>query len=259
MRRALFFLCAALWFSAPCRATSAQDSWYTPNESGWGLQVVQEGNAIGFALFVYDQNQNPTWYLGSGTGNVSSGWSGQMFSYRGPYFVGTFNQGAVASTPVGSFTFRLDSVQNATLTYTINNVSVTKQVQRLAAAGANIEGSYLGALVYRNYDCTAPVTNPAGVESANIVVTQTASSVLVRSTTATGTCAYSGTYAQQGRYGRIAGNLSCSGGVTGTFVLFEVDSNTQGFTGRYTATVNAPGVTCSQQGRIGGLFTYTDF
>src|SRR5689334_16699674 len=78
-------------YSTPARATSAQDSWWNPNESGWGLNVLQEGGTLGMAMYVYDNNSMPVWYLGSGGGSLSGGFSGSMYTYRGPYFGAVFN------------------------------------------------------------------------------------------------------------------------------------------------------------------------
>jgi hypothetical protein len=236
-------------------ATSALDSWWNPNESGWGMQVVEQGGSLGFAIFVYDQNQNPTWYLGSGSAAQSGGWAGSMSSFRGPYFGGpAFNPTAVAATPVGTFTFRLNTVTTATLVYTINGVSVTKQLTRLAAGNDNLTGTYYGAIVFQNFNCAPATSNGFGTDPATFVVSHNNGVVQIGAATNGGTCTYNGTYSQEGRYGRVIGSYTCMNGQNGAFDLFEIEHNSQGLTARYNASVaGIVSPTCQQRGRVGGL------
>lgn len=252
----LLFAAAAsllLLFSQPGHATSAQDSWWNPNESGWGINVLQEGGTLGMAMYVYDSNSLPVWYLGSGSGSVSGGFSGLMYSYRGPFFGAVFNPGAVSSSIVGNFTFRLTAVNSAEFQYTINGTTVTKTLQRLGVAAANMTGSYTGAMVYRLFNCNSG--NPQNyLDNANFTVAHNASTVTITSTFPNGaSCTHAGNYTQDGRYGRISGNYTCSAGPTGTFEMFEIETGSQAFSGRYTATLASGALRCSQEGRMGGV------
>jgi hypothetical protein len=245
-----------LAFSNAAQATSAQDSWWIPGESGWGLNVLQEGGTFGMAMYVYDNNSLPVWYLGSGGGSLSGGFGGTMYTYRGPYFGAVFNPGAVSATPVGNFTFRLTAVNSAEFQYTINGVTVTKTVQRLGVAAANMTGAYTGAMVYRIFNCNSG-SPQSYVDNANFTVAQNGASVTIASTfpVAGGSCTHTGNYAQDGRYGRISGNYTCAGGASGTFEMFEIESGSQSFSGRYTGTVVSGALRCSQEGRMGGVNT----
>jgi hypothetical protein len=55
-------LAAACFFVSHAYATAystdQSDLWWNPNESGWGMQVVQTGSVIFVTMFVYDQNNN---------------------------------------------------------------------------------------------------------------------------------------------------------------------------------------------------------
>lgn len=246
----------ALTMAGPGHATTAQDAWWNPNESGWALNVVQEGGTLGFAMYVYDNNSNPTWYLGAGSGSLSAGFSGTMYRYRGPYFGAVFNPATVSSVAVGSFTFRVTAVNSATFTYTIDGVAVAKTVQRLSAVGnANLTGAYTGALVYRIFDCNT--SNPQNyIDTANFTVAQNNTAVTITAGFATGaTCTYTGTYSQEGRYGRLIGTYTCSSGASGNYDMFEIDTNSQAFSGRYTGTLAQGALRCNQEGRMGGLST----
>ena len=41
------------------------DSWWTPTESGWGLQFVQQRDIVFASLYVYGPDGTPRWYSGA--------------------------------------------------------------------------------------------------------------------------------------------------------------------------------------------------
>lgn len=258
MTRLNRFICAcatALALAAPvAHATSAGDVWYTPTEGGWGMNVVQQGSALGFAIYVYDLNQNPIWFLGSGNGNLTQGWTGQMYAYHGPYFGGAFDPASVSFNTVGSFSFALLSVNTAALSYSVNGVTVTKNLTRLNVGNDDMTGVYGGALVHEDFNCSNPAANHIVADGVTYTINQTGTAITigVRYNDAS-TCTYNGTYSQTGRYGNVVGNYSCSTGLNGSFSLFEVDSTSQGFNGRFTGSSNTGTVSCAQRGRMGGV------
>ena len=84
-------LAALFFFASPVHSTSfttdQSDLWWVPNESGWGMQLVQRGSVIFATLFVYDPTGNPTWYtatLDPMAGNLT--WTGDLYATTGPYF-----------------------------------------------------------------------------------------------------------------------------------------------------------------------------
>lgn len=256
----IFSVLLVLLLQAPIsQATTAQDIWYVPSESGWGMDVVQQGSRFGFSLYVYDQNQNPTWYLGAGSSSGSFVWSGQMHAYRGSYFGGFFNSSAVGATQVGSFTFTLKNVEAATLTYTINGVSVTKSLSRFSIANQNLTGSYAVSVVQRLYNCNTGIPNQYITGTANVSISQSGTSFSMTSTVpGTGvTCFSSGTYSQAGRYGRAIGNVSCNDGSTGQFDDFEISADFAGFTMRGRGTITTQGVSCNLEYKTAGVNTST--
>lgn len=238
------------------QATSVQDTWYAPNESGWGINVIEQGSAFGFAIYVYDQNRNPTWYLGAGSSSGDFVWSGQMYEFTGPYFGGSFNPDAVGEIQVGSFTFTLNTVQSATLRYTINGVTVTKVVSRLAVANQNLTGSYAGNFIQHAYNCSTPIANPYSTKTTSFSVSQNGTEVSIVAESGASYCTYDGTYTQEGRYGRVIGSYSCNTGTRGDFDLYEIEHGAQGFFGRIRGSIRSS-LTCSIEGRIGGLNTDT--
>src|SRR6185369_4631903 len=42
--------------------------WWVPEESGWGLSLVQQQDTVVAVLFVYDDAKRPAWYVATTTG-----------------------------------------------------------------------------------------------------------------------------------------------------------------------------------------------
>jgi lysyl endopeptidase len=109
-------------------------AWYNASENGWGLSVVRGPNSglYGIIMYHYNQSGSPTWYwmsAGSFSGNV---YSAPVTLYSGPFFGGPYNPALVASPVVGSATINFTSATTATLSYTINNTTVSnKSISKL--------------------------------------------------------------------------------------------------------------------------------
>lgn len=109
--------------------TNLQDLWYNPGEPGWGVNFTQQGDTLFATLFTYDSGGRPLWLVMSKGDKTSNGFSGPLYRMSGP----VFNANPwVAATPaqVGTMTVVASHGNSATLTYTYNGVSVTKQIQR---------------------------------------------------------------------------------------------------------------------------------
>ena len=69
------------------RANNYQDLWWNPNESGWGINISQQGDVMFATWFIYGAGNQPTWiYLSradrsGATGNTFSG--GRHAIFRG--------------------------------------------------------------------------------------------------------------------------------------------------------------------------------
>src|SRR5205085_6615179 len=63
-------LAVALDAGAATFSTDASDLWYASpaeSESGWGVNVSQQGNVLFLTMFVYGSGSQPTWLVGSNT------------------------------------------------------------------------------------------------------------------------------------------------------------------------------------------------
>jgi hypothetical protein len=56
---------AALVAAASLHAAAGEytDLWWNPQESGWGANIVQQGETAFVTLFVYGPDGEPTWYV----------------------------------------------------------------------------------------------------------------------------------------------------------------------------------------------------
>jgi hypothetical protein len=105
-RCAAISLIFALAFSMPAVAqvtlTSDQsDIWWNGAESGWGTQVVQEGDASFATLYVYDSQGQPTFFSATLAADSPSSWSGDLYALLIQLPLGTYTGwNPIASGPL---------------------------------------------------------------------------------------------------------------------------------------------------------------
>jgi hypothetical protein len=115
--------------------------WAGKSEDGWGVSITQHRTQQFAVLYVYDDFGKPTFYVMSGgiwnatntaiTGSLYLPTSSPFSSYD----PAQFRPGGAANGPVGMVTITYTSASAATLTYTINGVSGTKQIVRQPFGG----------------------------------------------------------------------------------------------------------------------------
>jgi hypothetical protein len=255
MRIAAALLAATLVLPIAGRAATtfsndATDLWWNASESGWGANVVQQGDIVFNTLFVYGTDNKPTWFVGSALQATrdASGvtYSGDLFSTTGPAFsAATFDPNAVTHTKVGTATFQVANGTDGTLTYTANGARVVKLLTRQTWRENNPTGSYIGFL---GGSCATAVN---GVEeSMTINMTQAPGTFSMSTTGISGvSCGYNGTYLQQGHVGHADGSFNCSNGRSGTFSLDGLEAGIDGFSAHLTTKVSS----CTFTSRLGGI------
>lgn len=89
--------------------------WYNPEQPGHGLllEVLPGGMAFG-AWFVFDDDGNPFWVVGTGRMDAQS-MTLDVRSYTGGRFPPNFDPAAVQSSDWGTLTIRFDDCSSATL------------------------------------------------------------------------------------------------------------------------------------------------
>lgn len=208
-------------------------------------------------MFVYDAANNPKWYVGPSTqlAGSSSGtliFTGPLYETKGPYFgAATYSEASVQVTQVGTITFAGSGISTASLGYTVNGVTVTKNIKRQTWAQERVGGGYYGATIGTYSGCSAE-QNGYFESPASFTVNQNlADAITIVEQGANYTCTYNGIYTQAGRMGSIAGQGTCVP-QTGsqTFFATEVQGGVQGLTMRYQVTYAG---SCIATGRMGGM------
>jgi len=234
-----------MFFASSVRATTAtvnyNDLWWDPNESGWGVNVAQQGSTLFLTFFIYGADSKPTWVTGqlSKTGQSILGqpiFTGDTVVTTGPYYGGPFNESSVTRRRAGTASFSPADAVSGTLTYTIDGVSVSKAVVRQTLVNDDLSGNYLG-VSYRIWDC--PPDNVAVTTSATQGTIRQSGTQFQYEETENGenACTWTGTWTQQGVLGRVDGTVSCIDGTNGTFAMSEVASSWLSVSGRVSANV----------------------
>ncbi len=104
--------------------------WWNPNESGWGVSVVQEFDVAFVTMFVYDASGNPIWYVASNCVTTGMGCSGTLYRTAGGQSPTVPWVGPITAIAVGSVTLSFSDLDTGTLSYTINGVSASKPIVR---------------------------------------------------------------------------------------------------------------------------------
>jgi lysyl endopeptidase len=110
-------------------ATNFQDLWWNPAESGWGMNITHQGDIIFVTLFTYGPDGRPVWYsMNSGPPSRST-YSGTLYRSTGPVF-NTVPWTPSVALPVGTMSVTFSDGKTAMLTYTVDGVTVNKDIIR---------------------------------------------------------------------------------------------------------------------------------
>ncbi len=243
--------CLATLSHASSATTDYTDLWWIPAENGWGANVIQQNETLFVTLFIYASNTAPTWYVASdvayqGTTAGELQFTGTLYQTTGPWFgAGTFNPASVTLREVGTLTFATSAISTARLTYTVDGVSVTKNIERQTWELEDLSGQYIGATSGTWSGCSSG--NGPYDAYATFSVTQVGTSLSMTESGNGYTCNYTGTYSQTGKLGSIAGNGTCTDTGSLTFAASEIMVNLDGMTMRVSSANGA----CTFDGSIG--------
>jgi lysyl endopeptidase len=108
------------------------DLWWNPNESGWGLSLIQHSTNIVFGVwYTYNDEGKRLWVvMPTGSWSNSSTYTGPLYITSGPAYAGAFDPALVTTNPVGSATLTFTDANNGTWTYNINGQSGSKSIAR---------------------------------------------------------------------------------------------------------------------------------
>jgi len=119
------------------KASNYQDLWWAVggSESGWGVNLIQQGMTIFATWFTYDVNRNPLWYSVTAAHTGANTYSGPLLRTTGPAFSAVpFNPNLVGRTAVGTATFTFTNGNAGTFAYQVtdgaNVATQTKAITR---------------------------------------------------------------------------------------------------------------------------------
>jgi hypothetical protein len=222
------------------------DHWWNPAESGWGMQLVQQVDAIFATIYVYDHAGSPDWYAAALWRTVGDTWRGDLYATRGSWFGGPFNPLAVETRMVGEMTMTFAASDRGTLAYTVDGVPVSKPIERMTMRKADVSGGYM-FWMNATMDACGGYPAQAGALAAlgDITHSGTALTAEMQIIAADGTlaCTFSGNYAQSGKLARTDGSYTCVGGASGTYTMSDLETAPDHMCGELMMRNNANGCT----------------
>jgi hypothetical protein len=221
---------AGLPVGATTFSTDHSSLWWNPSESGWGMQLVQQADAMFATMFVYDAKNDPIWYTatlspGGTNANGEHEFAGDLYLTRGPWFGQTpFEPAAVTYRKVGQLKFGSKTVEQASLSYVIDGTVVVKTIYRQTLRNEDFSGSHMG--VVTRTDCNSPTCSASSMvmfsitqQPNQLVVEMPIHSQLGGGLT---TCTFVGDYAQIGNFARSQGAFACTDGSNGMHTFEEM-------------------------------------
>ena len=112
-----------------------QDLWYAApaeSESGWGVNITQQGNIIFATWFTYDSTGRGMWVVGPRLEQTGIGtYAGPLYRTTGISFAANpWNPSAVVATQVGNATLTFTGADSGTFAYSVGSVSQSKPITR---------------------------------------------------------------------------------------------------------------------------------
>ena len=252
-------LAAVILSSAPQTfANNYQDLWWNQNESGWGINISQQGDVMFATWFIYGTGNQATWIFLSRadrSGAAGNTFSGDIFQATGtPFAVVPFVplQGSNL-TRVGTATLVFSDSRTGTLTYTVNGAQVVKQITRQVIGFYNLTGSYFGGIRREGSGCVSAALNGSSLNQATYSVNHNVATGSLTITEIGGTlCNFSGTTTVFGSLVEGSGNFTCAAeNITGTWTMREGRPGPNAFSA--LMTLRPSGDSCTLNATIGGL------
>jgi len=139
-------------------AVNVQGLWWgaaNGSQSGWGLNLVQQGTTVFATWFTYDTDGTGMWLvMPNGAPSGNNAYTGALYRTTGPAgTAATFNPANVGTTSVGTASFNFTDSNNGTFSAVVNGSTVTKSITREifgAAPTCTVGGSLGGTANYQD-------------------------------------------------------------------------------------------------------------
>lgn len=242
MKNNLKTLAAAAAASAALSASAGEysDLWWNPQESGWGVNVVQQLETAFVTLFVYGPDGKPTWLVASdaqvtaysGNGGFPV-FTGTLYKTEGANHAGAWDPSKSKVIPVGELSLEVLAKDRMRVHYTADGASVVREVVRQTWQEPIVAGNYVSQFILRQ---AVPGQPPYGTRdyTADVLIHFEGGQAFVRVDESNGRrCEYRGPYQQTGKLAKLAGTFSCNllPPNVGTFEITDFEVSAHGFTG----------------------------
>src|SRR5258706_8474165 len=127
------FPAAAQYYYPTEDPTNYTALWWVPSESGWGMNTNHQGNMMFVTLFTYASDGQPMWLVGpSMAGDGDRTFAGKIYrTTRSPFNQAPWTPLASQDVQeVGAMQIYFVTANLASVTYSVNGVSVTKSISR---------------------------------------------------------------------------------------------------------------------------------
>ena len=122
-------------FAGGTAPVTANALWWNPAENGWGINVAQQQGNLFAVWYTYGADGNAFWFVlpaGSWTGNT---FEGTLYNTTGSSWFGVYDPSQLKVNNVGTLRLAFSDIQSgaaqkATMTYTVNGVTQTKNIER---------------------------------------------------------------------------------------------------------------------------------
>ena len=116
------------------RSANYQGLWWNNprgSESGWGINLAQQGDVVFATLFTYDALGKPWWLSMATTRRSDNVYEGDLLATHGPAFdTVPFDSALVSRTVVGAGTLVFDDTASGAFSYSVNGIAQTKPIAR---------------------------------------------------------------------------------------------------------------------------------
>lgn len=247
MRRLLALLAlTALVGMTPARAVSYQDLWWNAAESGWGINILHQGDTLVATWFIYDTDGKPLWLLGTASKTATGVYAGEVYKYTGPYYgAATFDTTGVTESAVGNAEFRFTDIGVGSVRYTVNGTTITKYITRQTYAWPKIEGDYFSAAMRSWSGCSDVTLNGVYYQNRIYRLTRAENSLKISYGALDGSnnyveqCSAAGSMTVSGSSVNMSAPFTCTTGAIGTVSLTDVNAVDVGLLGTITWKYNA--------------------
>lgn len=233
-----------LAFAPAAAATDFTDIWFIPQESGWGVNIVQSDSFLFATFFIYGSDKTPTWYTALLTFDGTR-YAGGLYRTEGSFWANPWNPAEHPdAVRVGTASFEpgIDAY-HATLAYAVDGGgSVSKQIVRQTLTRIVLGGSYVGGQAGAYSNCAASAQNGPYTDTYALDVTHAVngSATLTFTYGSGATCTLSGSLAQFGQlYDMPGATYACTGNLafTTSATVYELKATAQGIEGRLAANL----------------------